>query len=163
MRPRPLYDQRTALAPADVLERVRAALDEGGGPCVGHVGRRHLNLHIEDASRHLWSPWISVEVTPEEGGSHLRGYFGPHPSLWGVYTATYAAQVFILIAGLMHGWISATLDMPITGLWVALAMGLTLFVSCATNILGERMGEPQMALTRRFLARVLDLEDESRA
>ena len=159
MRPRPLYEAHCGLAPSDVLERVRQALTAGGSPCEGHVGRRHLNLHIHDADRHVWSPWISIEVKPHPEGSYLRGYFGPHPSLWGIYTAMYAAQAFILIAGLMHGWVSATLGEPITGLWVALAMGVTLFLSCATNIAGEWAGAPQMQLTRGFLRRTLGLED----
>ena len=123
------------------------------------MGRRHLNLHIADAERHLWSPWISIEVNETDQGSHLRGYFGPHPSLWGIYTAVYAAQVFVFLAGLMHGWISYTLDMPVTGLWVALAMGITLLVSCATNIAGEWAGAPQMQITRRFLAQELDMQE----
>ena len=138
-----------------VLDTVDTALTAGQGPCTGHVGRRHLNLHIAPPNLHLWSPWISIEVTPMPGGSQLRGYFGPHPSLWGIFTAAYAAQVFIFIAGVMHGWISATLNMPITGLWVAFAMLVTLAASCALNIAGEWAGAPQMELTRGFLANLL--------
>lgn len=159
MRPRPLYEASVDLPPQEVRGRVHAALLEGKGPCVGHVGQRHLNLHIHAPERHVWSPWISIEVSPRGEGSYLRGYFGPHPSLWGIYVAAYAAQVFVLIAGTMHGWISYTLDLPTTGLWVALAMGVTLALSCATNIAGEWAGVPQMALTRGFLAQLLELED----
>ncbi|HHO50959.1 MAG TPA: hypothetical protein ENK18_08825 [Deltaproteobacteria bacterium] len=157
MRPRPLYEASVDLPPAEVRERVHDALRQGRGPCVGHVGRRHLNLHIHAPERHVWSPWISIEVSPRGEGSYLRGYFGPHPSLWGSYVAIYAIQVFVGIAGLMHGWISATLGMPTTGLWVALAMAGTLALSCATNIAGEWAGAPQMALIRGFLAELLGL------
>ncbi len=126
---------------------------------MGHVGRRHLNLHICDAQRRLWSPSICIEVKETHDGSYLRGYFGPHPSLWGVYTAAYATRVFIFLAGLMYGWISWTLDMPLTGLWVAGAMLVSLMLSCATNIAGEWAGAPQMSLTRRFVAEALGMED----
>ena len=155
MRPRPLYEADSSLPPDQVLERIRAACAAGTGPCVGHVGRKHLNLHIHDSERHLWSPFISIEVTPTHDGAHLRGYFGPHPSLWGIYTAAYAVQVFVFIAGLMYGWISWTLDLSLTGLWVAGAMVVTLALSCATNIAGEWAGAPQMSLTRRFVADTL--------
>lgn len=157
MRPRPLYEAEAMLPPVDVLTRVRAALEAGGCPCEGHVGRRHLNLHIRADQRHLWSPFICVEVSARDGGSTLRGYFGPHPHLWGIYTAVYATQVFLFIAGAVYGGVCWSLGEPLTGLWVAALMLATLALSCATNIAGEWAGAPQMELTRAFLAETLDL------
>lgn len=145
----------------DVLDRVTKALETGSAPCEGHVGRRHLNLHIAEDQRHLWSPWISIEVTPADGGSHLRGYFGPHPSLWGIFTAVYATQFFLFIAASMYGGVSWWLDMPATGLWIALALLVSLALSCAANILGEWAGAPQMRVTRDFLANVVGTEDRT--
>ncbi|MEM6930117.1 MAG: hypothetical protein AAF602_24470, partial [Myxococcota bacterium] len=121
----------------------------------GRVSERHLSLRIAEADRHLWSPWISVELVDEPEGTKLQGYFGPQPYLWGLFTAAYAAQVFVFIAGTVHGMVSWTLDMPLTGLWVSLAMLGTLGLSCALNIAGEWAGKPQMDLTRAFLARTL--------
>lgn len=159
MRTRPHYEATSPLPPEAVIAEVRKALADPAGICVGHVSRRHLDLHIADDQRHVWSPWISVEVEPEGSGSRLRGTFGPNPWLWGIYTGLYSAQVFLFLAGLMHGWISWTLDLPLTGLWVAGATIATLSVSCATNIAGEWAGAPQMAVTRRFLAQALNLTD----
>lgn len=155
MRPRPLYDARSPLPAPDVLVAVRSALESGRAPCSGHVGLRHLNLHIADGERHLWSPWICIEVTPEDTGSRLRGYFGPHPSLWGIFTAVYAIQVFLFLAAVMYGSVSAWLDMGQTGLWIALVLLLSLALSCGLNLAGEWMGAPQMKITREFLARTV--------
>lgn len=159
VRPRPHYEATSPLPPDEVAETIRRALGVPGAICVGVVSKRHLDLHIAERDRHVWSPWISVEVEAEGTGSRLKGTFGPNPWLWGVYTGLYAAQVFLFIAGVMYGWICWTLDMPLTGLWVAGATIASLTVSCATNIAGEWAGAPQMAVTRRFLAEALHLED----
>lgn len=158
MRPRPLYEADARLPPDEVLARVRRALAGVPCPCVGIVGRDSFQLHVCDAERHLWSPWISIEVRGTGTGAYLRGYFGPHPSLWGIFTGLYAVQVFVFVAGLMHGWISWTLQMPATGLWVAGATLISLAGSCAANIAGEWAGAPQMRLIEGFLARELELD-----
>ncbi len=75
------------------------------------MGRRHLNLHIHEPDRHLWSPQISIEVTRQADRTHLRGYFGPHPHLWGIFTAVYATQFFAFIAATMYGLVALNLGM----------------------------------------------------
>ncbi|MEO0602509.1 MAG: hypothetical protein AAF211_13790 [Myxococcota bacterium] len=155
MRPRPRYESRSPLSRETLRERFRRVLDEGHDVCAGKVSERHVSLRIAESDRHLWSPWLSVELVDEPEGTKLQGYFGPHPYLWGLFTAVYATQVFVFLAGAIHGMVSWTLDMPLTGLWVSLAMIVTLGLSCALNIAGEWAGKPQMDLTRAFLARTL--------
>lgn len=155
MRPRPRYECHSHLSRQDIRERFRSVLESGDDVCTGKVSARHLSLRIVDRDRHVWSPWISVELVDEPEGTKLQGYFGPHPYLWGLFTAVYATQVFLFVAGVVYGTVSWSLDMPLTGLWVALAMVVTLGFSCALNIAGEWAGAPQMGLTRAFLARIL--------
>ncbi len=155
MRPRPRYETRSSLSRQEIRERFREVLASSDDVCAGQVSERHVSLRIADRDRHLWSPWISVELVDEPEGTKLQGYFGPQPYLWGLFTAAYAAQVFIFLAGTIHGMVSWTLAMPLTGLWVSLAMVVTLGFSCGLNIAGEWAGEPQMSLVRAFVARVL--------
>jgi len=155
MRPRPRYESRSALSRDDIRKRFRSVLAKEGGVCAGQVSERHVALRISEPDRHAWSPWISVELVDEPEGTKLQGYFGPHPYLWGAFTAVYAAQVFLFIAGVMYGMVCWTLDMPLTGLWLAAAMLVTLGLSCALNIAGEWAGEPQMQVVRDFVAEVL--------
>lgn len=160
MRPRPRYESTTPLPRETVRDHLDDALARGSH-FAGKVSDGRIDLRIAESERHLWSPFITLEFVDQPAGTKLQGYFGPHPHLWGLFVAVYATQGFLFLAGLVHGTVSYSLDQPVTGLWVAAVMLLSLGVSCALNIAGEWAGEPQMAAMRAFVAQAVNADEEA--
>jgi hypothetical protein len=55
-------------------------------------------------TRHFWSPQLSISLEEhEEGGSIVRGLYGPQPTIWAFFTYGYGAigiiALFILVIG----------------------------------------------------------------
>jgi hypothetical protein len=162
MRQRPLLHLEVPLAPTGVLERFQQRLAEEGTPCAGHVGQRELSLIVCERERHLFSPYISLEVREQEGvGAVVRGRFGPHPTLWTGFMLIYSALLFGILISASYGFVQWTLDMPPWGLALAGALSAIELAACGVDLTGRRVGEPQMAGMRRFVCETLDASVEA--
>jgi len=151
MRPRPLVDLQTPAAPDVVLARFRDCLSTGKCGVEGHVGSKELSLALQGEARHVFSPWVSLEVYPWQGGARLRGVFGPHPNLWTLFVFIYATWTVAFTAGVIYGygqWI--TQESP-WALWVALGAALAQGASCTVDLVGRAYGRRQMDTIRAFL------------
>ncbi|MEZ4236996.1 MAG: hypothetical protein R3F59_12755 [Myxococcota bacterium] len=161
MRERPVVDLVTPLPAEEVLARFAQRLIPDDRPCDGHVGRRELSLLVREADRHVFSPWLSLEVTPGPEGTEMRGHFGPHPNLWSLFVALYATQVFVFLGGTMFGWVQLQMGDPPIGLLYAGAALLGLACSCGVDLAGRRAGAPQMQRVRAFIHDVVDVAPQS--
>ena len=155
MRPRPLVHLLLPLPPADVLARVRARLEDPACPCEGAVGSRELSLEPRAPRRHVFSPWISLEVRAHPSGASMRGRFGPHPHLWGLFVLLYATLVAAFIAGTTYGFVQWTLGDTPSGLYLGGGALLGLSLACSVDLLGRRVGREQMDTVHAFLAATL--------
>ena len=133
-----------------IVKRSRAP---GGGPERGPRDDAHLVLSIPHAERHFWSPWLTVEVTPRDGGTHLRAQYSPHPSVWTGFAFAYlvlgaGCAVMLVLAG------SAAL-LPDSdqswALWVAGGAALAMVAMWWASQLGQRLAADQMDRLRREL------------
>lgn len=76
------------LAAPDV--EVRWARTPGGGGKVGVGGAGdHLALTIAESRRHFFSPWLMVDLSATDAGTHIFARFSPHPSVWTGYAFAY--------------------------------------------------------------------------
>jgi hypothetical protein len=155
MRPRPQVAYRSS-EPADVvLDRFRSALQADGCPCTGHVGKGEVSLHVAEPRRTRWSPWLSLEVRPGDGGCTLRGTFGPQPALWTMFVFLYTALVFAWGAGMVYTLVAYPLTGDLTGLYATGGATVGLALACGTDLSGRRIGEGQMGLVRGFIGTVV--------
>lgn len=121
-------------------QQLRRARAPGGGLGAGGVGDRdHLLLTVPEAQQRVWSPWLTIDITARDGGSHLFARFGPHPSVWTGFAFGYLtlgiAVVFSLIftsaqamvgGGLWALWITAGALVAAAGMWTFSRVGLGL-------------------------------------
>jgi len=167
LRPGFLVD--VAISSRELIERLEAALAAGpmqikrtrvpgGGEEPGTRSVEHLVLTVPDAQQHFWSPWLTIELSPGDAGTHLRATFSPHPSVWTGFAFGYLTMTVVLVASLVIAstawivpeggqlwilWISAASAIVITGMWGA-------------SQLGQRFASAQMGELRRELDRALD-------
>ncbi|TVQ92111.1 MAG: hypothetical protein EA397_08000 [Deltaproteobacteria bacterium] len=155
MKPRPLVDLQTSDPPDLVLRRFRDCLAAGACPVEGHVGSKELSLALSGEGRHVFSPWLSVEVYPWRGGTRLRGVFGPHPNLWTLFVFIYATWVVVFIGGLVFGYGQWITSADPWGLWLAGGAAVAQGVSCGVDLWGRSYGRRQMQTIRDFMLSAL--------
>ncbi|MBM4393899.1 MAG: hypothetical protein FJ090_22460 [Deltaproteobacteria bacterium] len=90
---RPQFNVALACPSTLVLERLcdrlargsqnlRRTRVPGGGKTETVRERDFFVLTVPETEQHLWSPWLTVEVSPQDTGSLIHGRFGPHPTVW---------------------------------------------------------------------------------
>ena len=161
-RIRPGFESDIELSPDDVQEAVRGRLRAPACPVSGLVAAGRLELHVHGAQQHLWSPQLIVDVTSLEEGeegvrprSRLRARFGPHPSVWTMYVAGYAACTFVAFVGASFAFAQYVMGQPP---WALLSIVLAAFLSLGLYLLallGQGFGDLQMQELRSFLESTL--------
>lgn len=148
---RPRITLVAALAPSEVMERLRASLGGRPCPCQGSAAARHLDLWICEAERHFWSPRLDLSVEDHPEGALLRGRLGPHPDVWTLFLAGYAVSVFLGIGGTMYGLAQWTLGESPTALLAAPVSAALVAGIYAAAAFGQRLGADQVSTLTRFL------------
>lgn len=152
MKPRPQVDVQSTAPPEQVLAQLRACLEGGSCPVEGHVGTKELSLALSGEARHTFSPWLSLQVYPWQGGTRLRGVFGPHPNLWTLFVFIYATWVVVFIAGVVYGYGQWVTQSAPWALWIALGAAVAQGASCAVDLVGRAASRQQMHTIRAFLS-----------
>ena len=144
LRLRPRITRTSPHAPDAVLRRIDVAL-ESDGSVTGKVFNSSAVLRVPAAERHFWSPHLEIGVEPcPEGGTELRGIFGPRPAIWSIFVAAYAAIGFLGVMGVTFGASQILLGHAAWALWAGpAALGAALLVYLIARI-GRRLGYSQM-------------------
>lgn len=154
----PMRPRRAFVVPTphgEVLAAVRAAVGRADGRCHGVMSGNHLELLIDPAERHFWSPWLSVDLLPDPEGTRVKCRYGPHPSLWTAIASLYAVLAFAALAGAVFGGTQALIGHPASGLWaLPVSAGLAAALYVGSQI-GQRLGADQMDVLDDFLAAAL--------
>ncbi len=150
---------QTGLEPAAVLQAVHDQLASGGTMMSGIVASDRFELYVPSDRQHLWSPQLSVEVSPADAGgvegARLRGWFGPHPHVWALYVAMGAATAFGTLVAVSFAYAQWVMGQAPSALW-ALPSSLLAWVALYSIArLGRRWGAEQVEELRGFLERGL--------
>lgn len=148
---RPTITVDTVLAPKEVVRRVGQALKQPSCAMSGLAAESRLELHVHGAEEHMWSPQLIVEIEPAESGAVLRGRFGPHPSVWTLYVAGYAACLFGALLSVSFAyaqWVMGGAPTALLGLVVVGAVALGLYFLA---FWGQRASASQMRQLQDFL------------
>jgi len=147
---------------AEVLRRLCERLDAGpqklrrtrvpgGGGQNTARDRDVFVLTVPDGEQRLWSPWLTVEVTPKDTGAHLFARFGPHPTVWTGFAFGYLALSVALIFSLAF---AAALFITKAEPWSltisAASLALMLVMGWISQV-GQRLARGKMAALRAEL------------
>lgn len=151
-RMRPLFKLVLPLSAARLMAEIRERLSLPRSRFAGSVLKRHVELTIHPEHRHFWSPHLSVDVFEDDGGTTLRGRFGPHPNIWTCIMAIYGALIMLSLIATVYGlsqWNLGWTPWALSGLPVcALGAGLTWLTSLA----GQRAAQAQMLQLEQFFS-----------
>lgn len=103
-RMRPVFEIRLESSGEDVLRALNALLRSGASGLAGQVAMpRHAVVELPKHHRTLLSPYLNIELTPDEHGAVLQGRFSPHPNVWTGFVAIYSVLGMLGFLSAMYG------------------------------------------------------------
>lgn len=166
---RPRFEIELTCSSRDAIEHLCARLAAspimvkrtripGGGRDSGPRDEEHVVLTVLAAEQHLWSPWLTVELSARGDATHVHAKFGPHPSVWTGFAFGYLTLGVVLAVSLVIAGSAALL--PGGGqswaLWVAGGAGLVMACMWWASQIGQRLAQAQMEMLRRELDHAID-------
>ncbi|MCB0692982.1 MAG: hypothetical protein H6568_12265 [Lewinellaceae bacterium] len=148
---RPRFQAEVPLTLDEVVTRIRTGLQKENAPCQGKINRDFVTLHVPIDQQHYWSPQLTLSIEPTEGGSLLRGLYGPRPTVWTMFVFFYTAIGFsALIIGIV-GMTNKMYDEPSNILWWLPVLVALFFSLYGVAWQGQKLGHEQMVQLHRFL------------
>ena len=93
--------------------------------CHLKIKHNHIWMNMPEAKKEYWSPHLHLELEPKENNeTHIRGLFGPEPTLWTLFMFLHfiVAGIFIIFSAIAYSnyvlKTSATMDLIVMALMV---------------------------------------------
>lgn len=149
-RVRPRFQTVTATPLATLEERIRQHLKQPDACCVGRMIPGHIVLSVPEKELHFWSPQLSLSLEEEEGGTLIRGLYGPAPAIWLMFAFGYGVLAFLTMIVAIVGFSSVNLGISAPILWALpfLAGGLIALYMIAQ--VGQKIGAEQTFTLHHF-------------
>ncbi len=143
----------------DVLNRrFSQFLQNNKNGCGGQMVGNHLQLCVPREEQHYWSPQLSLEILEDDGGSLIKGHFGPRPAVWTMFMFFYMGIGFIGLIGLFWGMSQWTLKQPAWALWIVPAALLLEAVFYFIAQAGKKLAHDQMVQLQKQLVDIIGQE-----
>ena len=149
-RVRPRFRINTPYSAEEVLERIQIKLDKENAPCKGRLIAGHATLLIPHEDQHYWSPQLSLSVEDDEGGSLLRGLYGPRPSVWTMFIFFYSLIGVAILFVAIFGFSYKSLDGNAGILWLLPVLVLIFLTLYVVAYFGKKLGHDQMVILHHF-------------
>lgn len=147
---RPRFKHKSALPMADLKQRLKQALMQKNAPFKSTTVLDNITLTVPVEKQHFWSPQLSLTFESIEGGTLIRGLFGPNPSVWAVFFFAYVALGIISLFALIYGSAEVVLGESAPVLFaipVCVVLALGLFIAAKT---GQKLGREEMEALQAF-------------
>jgi hypothetical protein len=139
----------------DIQDHVKNAMDDKKDPYMAIYLPNQITIKVNPEDRHFWSPQLNITLEEKEGGTLIRGLYGPNPSIWALFFFSYSALgIIILFAGMVVlSQLSLGMDTPL--LWViplCIALIIIIYIIAQT---GQKIGAQQMFDLHHFYEEIL--------
>lgn len=163
---RPQFTVTLACPSTEVLERLFARLEAGsqnlrrtrvpgGGGRDVIPERDHFVLTVPDDEQKIWSPWLTVEVSPHAAGARLIARFGPNPTVWTGFAFFYLILAVTFLFCLAFAAALLTTGGQPWSLGISGGALALMFVMWWISQIGQRLGRDQMETLRGELMTAL--------
>lgn len=148
-RIRPRF-RKVVAVPMDVLKTDLMRELDTSTKCIGKIVNNHIVIQVPKAERHYWSPQLSLSLEEENGGTLIRGLYGPSPNVWAMFAFGYGALSILGLFHLIIGfsmWQMGKGTLPLWLLSVEVFFALGLYIAAQ---MGQKKGAEQL-YTLHFL------------
>ena len=160
-RMRPRFEYVAPCPPEAGPGRLTAALARADAPCRGQVFGNHAVLHVLHAEERVWSPFLSLDLAWHPEGTVVRGLFGPKPSVWSLFVASYAICGFSVLFAGGFAIVQGSLGQAPWALAVLPLAAVSALATYAFARYGQQRGRGQMDTLRAFLEDTLAAPEAS--
>lgn len=92
---------------AAVRQKFELYKEKHDNDCLVKIKHNHIWLTIADSKKEYWSPHLHLELEPKnenENETHIRGLFGPEPTLWTFFMFLHfiIAGIFIIFSAIAY-------------------------------------------------------------
>jgi hypothetical protein len=155
---RPRFVEPVPVPASVLLERARSRLRCPEPRIHVQMAYHHLELLIDPADRHTWSPWLSVSIDPDPArpdGALIRGRWGPHPAVWTGFVSLQIVWAFAALCGAVYGLTALTLGHAAWSLWLVPGAAALMGLTHTAAWVGQQLGRAQMGTLQAALADLL--------
>lgn len=148
---RPRFQKRTDESIEILREKMKRALKESEGRIAGRVDHTYITLELNGDDRHFWSPHLSISMEEEDGGTLIRGLYGPRPEIWMGFMFLYFLSGFLVMIILIIGLSQYNLGLSALILWAVPFILGGVFVLWFSSITGQKLAKPQLNEIHAFI------------
>ena len=151
IRIRPRFKHHAKASPNAIKEEIQKHLDAENAPVVGRMMQSYITIRIPMDTRHFWSPQLSISLEEhEEGGTIVRGLYGPLPTIWAFFTYGYGALGIIALFIAVVGFSELALDKSGMILWWLPAIAGAALVLYLIAQTGQKLGVEETFTLHHF-------------
>ena len=158
-RIRPKFEVTTDLSKDDLITKVKEKIihPSRASECDVVILNERIKLKIKKEDQHYWSPVLTVYLyEQEEGGTLLRGRYGPHQNVWTLFTLLYLALSILILFVAIYGFSRMSLGMSYQVLWVLPGLfGFAIFLYLLSQV-GQKLGAEETFTLHHFFEELLD-------
>lgn len=163
LRMRPTFERHLSCSPDAAVEALQGHVEQSDDGYSGAFYDKHVIINVPRDDAWFWSPQLSLDLQSTNGGTRLRGVYGPRPSVWTMFMAMYAIAAFVGFIGGIVGLTQLSIDMSATALWaVPAAVTLAVF-TYALALVGQWLSRDQIDALQAYAERALDDAEASTA
>lgn len=155
---RPRFNQDVNYTFEELKDLLEKALEEPNAPVTGKVHRGYASFFIPVKDQHYWSPQLSVTFEEEENGTHIRGLYGPKPSVWTMLMFFYAIIGFTTVVITIMGFGMRSLNKDSSVLWFLPVLIIAFFSIYAVGYFGKKKGYDQIVVIHNFFEKAIGEE-----
>lgn len=157
---RPRFKFKSPQSVDEIAHRIKSALAAGHSLCEGRIIHGHATIYIPENERHYWSPQLNLSIEAVDGGSIIRGLYGPRPEVWTMFVLFYTIIGIAILLVLVFGLSYMSLGQPHTILWWVPVLS-TIFLSLyLVSYFGQRLGKQQLITLHNFVENSLGIPFE---
>ncbi|GAB5496218.1 MAG: hypothetical protein Phyf2KO_12980 [Phycisphaerales bacterium] len=152
---RPSFTLEHAFGPEELASHIMGAASADASGVFAQRAGLHITISPVVVDRHLWSPWLHVEVEESESGSLVRAKYSPHPNLWTSFAFGYLTLGTLVFFAGFFALAQTLIGQGTWAWWVTVASLVGMFVMWLIAKVGQRLAHDQMIELRQKLDSIL--------
>jgi hypothetical protein len=152
---RPRFRLELQMPVQELEDRLKNSLAQEDAPVKGRVIKGHATFYIPISQQHYWSPQLGISFEDNNGGTLIRGLYGPRPQVWTMFVLFYSVIGFAALVISVFGLSYWSLGKPVAFMWWVPVLGAIFLSLYLVAYYGQRLGREQMKTLDRFLKSVV--------
>ena len=152
---RPSFTKHISLSPDEFVAKLCEEFKRNDRRCQGMATQNHVVLSLPPERQHFWSPQLTLELEAEQGGTLVRGRYGPKPAVWTLFMFGYGLIGFAWMVFLILGMSEWMLDGKTGKIWLSvgcLVLGVLLYLGAQA---GKKLSKEDMRALDQFIREAL--------